>query len=195
MNEFIRNFAKAFNDIQHKGVDLNNNPMGSFFVAEDKLGHELDFSEAGAATLRSNSNSYYQLTAANFKVADASKDPNFLATAIRPDLENGEGNQSLVEEMQKLQKDVPLYRGASGEQFLQTIFGDVTVDAEESKLLCDNYSIIVNTVEKQRTSISGVDEDEEALDLVKFQNAYNLCSKVVQVLSEMYDRLITSTGV
>lgn len=195
MNEFIRNFAKAFNDIQHKGVDLNNNPMGSFFVAEDKLGHELDFSEAGAATLRSNSNSYYQLTAANFKVADASKDPNILATAIRPDLANGESNQSLVEEMQKLQKDVPLYRGASGEQFLQTIFGDVTVDAEESKLLCDNYSIIVNTVEKQRTSISGVDEDEEALDLVKFQNAYNLCSKVVQVLSEMYDRLITSTGV
>ena len=50
-------------------------------------------------------------------------------------------------------------------------------------------------VEKQRTSISGVDEDEEALDLVKFQNAYNLCSKLVQIMSEMYDRLITNTGV
>lgn len=195
MNEFIRNFAKAFNDIQHKGVDLYDNPMGSFFVAEDKLGHELDFSEAGAATLRSNSNSYYRLTAANFKVTDASKDPNILATAIRPDLANGVSNQSLVEEMQKLQRDVPMYRGANGEQFLATIFGDITVDAEESQLLCDNYTTIVNTVDKQRTSISGVDEDEEALDLVKFQNAYNLCSKVVQVLSEMYDRLITSTGV
>ena len=57
MNEFLRNFAKAFNDIQHKGVDLYNNPMGSFFVAEDKLGNELDFSEAGAASLRSNSHS------------------------------------------------------------------------------------------------------------------------------------------
>ena len=195
MNEFLRNFAKAFNDIQHKGVDLYNNPMGSFFVAEDKLGNELDFSEAGAASLRSNSNSYYQLTAANIKIADASRDPNIFATAIRPDLANGESNQSLVEELQKLQRDVPMYRGASGEQFLNTIYGDITVDAEESELLCENYTTIMNTVDKQRTSVSGVDEDEEALDLVKFQNAYNLCSKVVQVLSEMYDRLVTSTGV
>lgn len=195
MNEFLRNFTKAFNDIQHKGVDLYGNPMGSFFVAENKLGLELDFSEAGSNVLRSNSNSYYQLTASNVKVADASKDPNIFATATKPNQDNGESNQSLSEEMMKLYTDVPMYRGANGKQFLATIYGDVTVDMEESELLCDNYTTIVNTVEKQRTSISGVDEDEEALDLVKFQNAYNLCSKVVQVLSEMYDRLITSTGV
>ena len=39
----------------------------------------------------------------------------------------------------------------------------------------------------QRQSVSGVDEDEEALDLVKFQNAYNLASKMVSVMAEMYD--------
>jgi len=44
-------------------------------------------------------------------------------------------------------------------------------------------------------SISGVDEDEEALDLVKFQNAYNLSSKMISVLTEIYDRLILETGV
>lgn len=195
MNEFLRNFSKAFNDIQHTGVDLYNNSMGSFFVAEDKQGHELDFSEAGEKVLRSNSNSYYQLTAANIKIADACKDPNIFATFTKNSSSDGESQQSLVEDLMKLQKDVPMYRGASGDQFLQTMIGDVTVDYEESELLCDNYTTIVNTVEKQRTSISGVDEDEEALDLVKFQNAYNLCSKVVQVMSEMYDRLITSTGV
>ena len=101
----------------------------------------------------------------------------------------------MIEEMQKLQKDVIMYRGSGGDQFLATMISDVTVDTQESSLLSDNYTTIVNTVEKQRTSISGVDEDEEALDLVKFQNAYNLCSKVVQIMSEMYDRLITNTGV
>ena len=88
-----------------------------------------------------------------------------------------------------------MYRGSGGDQFLATLISDVTVDSEESELLSKNYSTITNIVDKQRTSISGVDEDEEALDLVKFQNAYNLCSKVVQIMSEMYDRLITSTGV
>ena len=44
-------------------------------------------------------------------------------------------------------------------------------------------------------SISGVDRDEEAMNLVKYQNAYELSSKMIQVLTEIYDRLILETGV
>jgi flagellar hook-associated protein 1 FlgK len=44
-------------------------------------------------------------------------------------------------------------------------------------------------------SVFGVDEDEEALNLVKFQNAYNLNAKVISVLSQIYDKLINETGV
>ena len=40
-----------------------------------------------------------------------------------------------------------------------------------------------------------MDEDEEALDMLKFQNAYNLASKMIQTMTEMYDRLILETGV
>ena len=44
-------------------------------------------------------------------------------------------------------------------------------------------------------SISGVDEDEEAVNLVKYQHGYNLACQMIQTLSEMYDRLILETGV
>ena len=44
-------------------------------------------------------------------------------------------------------------------------------------------------------SISGVDTDEESLNLVEFQHAYNLASHLIQVLTEVYDRLILQTGV
>ena len=44
-------------------------------------------------------------------------------------------------------------------------------------------------------SVSGVDKDEEALNLVKYQNSYTLASKMIQTLSECYDRLILQTGV
>lgn len=195
MNEFLRAFTKAFNDIQHKGVDLYKNPMQSFFVAESVQGTELGFTDADSDVVRSNGDSYYRLTASNLKVANACDDPSIFATADLENFENGQDYQEMIEEMMKLQKDVVMYRGSGGDQFLATMISDVTVDTEESVLLSDNYTTIVNIVEKQRTSISGVDEDEEALDLVKFQNAYNLCSKVVQIMSEMYDRLITSTGV
>jgi flagellar hook-associated protein 1 FlgK len=43
--------------------------------------------------------------------------------------------------------------------------------------------------------VSGVDEDEEALYLVKFQNAYNMASKVISIMAELYDKLINETGV
>ena len=41
----------------------------------------------------------------------------------------------------------------------------------------------------------GVDNDEEALNLVKFREAYNLAAKMMSIMQEIYDRLINGTGV
>ena len=46
----------------------------------------------------------------------------------------------------------------------------------------------------QRQSVSGVDEDEEALDLVKFQNAYNASSRFMTVISDMIEHIVTRLG-
>ena len=54
---------------------------------------------------------------------------------------------------------------------------------------------MTKTVNNQRISISGVDSDEEAISLVKFQNAYDLASRMIQTFTEIYDRLILQTGV
>ena len=57
------------------------------------------------------------------------------------------------------------------------------------------YSDISKAITNQRLSVAGVDNDEEALNLVKFQEAYNLSAKMMQVFTEIYDRLILQTGV
>ena len=72
---------------------------------------------------------------------------------------------------------------------------DITVDVDKTNTNYKNYFNLQTAVNNQRTSVSGVDEDEEALNLIKFQNAYNLASKVISVLAEMYDKLINETGV
>jgi flagellar hook-associated protein 1 FlgK len=58
-----------------------------------------------------------------------------------------------------------------------------------------NQDDILYTIDSQRQSVSGVDQNEEASDLVKFQNLYNLASKVISILNEVYDKLIEETGV
>ena len=57
------------------------------------------------------------------------------------------------------------------------------------------YSNLEQTIANQRTSVSGVDEDEEALNLVKFQYSYNMASKIISVMNQMLDKLINDTGV
>ena len=58
-----------------------------------------------------------------------------------------------------------------------------------------SYQNIAKTIDTQRLSVSGVDTEEESLNLVQYQRAYNLASQMIQVLTEVYDRLILQTGV
>ena len=87
------------------------------------------------------------------------------------------------------------YRGSKAGEFLQCILSDVALNASNANTFAANYENISKSVDNQRISISGVDEDEEAVNLVKYQNGYNLASKMIQTLTEIYDRLILQTGV
>lgn len=197
MNEFLRNFCKRFNEIEQTGNYIDSNgdlqKMGSFWMAWDSVKHEeYDMTENNALT--STSNSYYRLTAANIAVARASvKDPLIFSTSVDP--LNGQDKFDVAEQLLELKSNEVMYRGCGASEFLECMYSDVSVDTEEAKLFTQNYEDINNTIENQRLSVKGVDEDDEAMDLLKFRNAYNLCSQVVSVLTEMYDRLILETGV
>ena len=51
---------------------------------------------------------------------------------------------------------------------------------------------IVQAVTSQRLSVAGVDIDEEAMSLARYQEAYNLAAKVIAVMNETYDTLINT---
>ena len=121
------------------------------------------------------------------------QDPNYFSTST--EINNGEAKYDIVEKLLTLQKDVTMFRGDNAESFLETLLSDITVDVDKTNISYKNYYNLQTAVGNQRTSVSGVDEDEEALNLIKYQNAYNLASKVISVMSEMYDKLINETGV
>lgn len=51
---------------------------------------------------------------------------------------------------------------------------------------------ILRQVEAQRESISGVNMDEEAADLMRFQQAYQSSARVIQLSSELFDSILNS---
>lgn len=206
INEFLRNFTEMFNDIQKQGETLDGEQMGSFFVAKTGTEKVFDFEgwgkdadlEADGITpireIRSDSNGYHQLTAFNATVNDKSiKDPAYFSTT--KSVTNGADAVDLLDDMMDLQANVTMFRGDNAEAFLETLLSDIAVDTEKNTVFYKNYFNMETVISNQRMSVSGVDEDEEALNLVKFQNAYNLSSKVISVMSEIYDKLINETGV
>ena len=190
------------------GVDINDDRMGAFFISKDRLDlsveHQMREKTSNAtfysAQDTSDSNkkyeSYYLLTAKNVSVAKQSdKDAGIFATTVHGNYSSGVDAADLIVKLQPLQSKTKLFRGGGGNAFLQCIYSDVTVETQECKIFTKNFENIGESITQQRMSISGVDEDEEALDLMKFQNAYNLASKCISVFSEIYDRLILNTGV
>lgn len=203
MNEWLRTFAEKFNDILTDGYTGENIPGIKMFTAdmatEDEqfdLPDELRFDKGNSVTVKVNDDSYYRLTAKNLSIMAAMEhDPSLLAT--KSNAGDGVEQGDLIDSIKSMinTKDKISFRGSSPSEFLQSVLSDVALNASRSNTFHQSFSDISYTIDTQRHSISGVDEDEEAINLVKYQNGYNLASKMIQVLTEVYDRLILQTGV
>lgn len=195
MNEWLRDFSKALNDIFTEGWTENNEDAGILFTANYPNG-EGQYNEAELNDSRRNGKGYYYMTAGNASVTtQLDKDPSKLGT--RSDARNG------VEECEQVKKVISLmsdtnqfsFRGRDAGGFLECVLSDVALNAGNANTLYSTYLSLETSIDNQRISISGVDEDEEAVSLVKYQNSYTLASKMISTLTEIYDRLILQTGV
>lgn len=205
MNEWIRCYAKTFNDImtQDGAVDNYGNDAQFMFRANMATDNaQWSFKDSyvveadGSYTIANSSDSYYWLTAMNFAVSsEMLKDPSLMATHTGNADE--ESKYDIVEDLIDLKTNVDRmkFRGCSSSQFLQCILSDISLNAQSANDFSGSYAVISETIQNQRLSVFGVDEDEEAVNLVKYQNAYTLASKMIQTLTEVYDRLILETGV
>lgn len=211
MNEWLRTFSQKFNDILTSGYTADNEngvPMFTGNLATDDEQFDFpddtrydsftyeDFLNNGPLTVNVADDSYYRITASNFDVLEAMElDPSLLATKY--DIADGVEQSDLLQDLKDMayDKDKMSFRGCSAAEFLQCVLADVALNASRANTFYSSYSGVANTIENQRLSISGVDEDEEAVNLVKYQNGYNLASKMIQTLTEVYDRLILETGV
>lgn len=210
MNEWARTFASKFNEILADGFDLYGNPGNILFSANhetDKeqylftqgIGVEYKDKNGNVQTYDSVSmkdDSYYRLTAKNFSVLNSMlDDPDLLATKV--DEAAGVDEYGNVEKLIKMITDKAevSFRGASCSEFLTCILSDIALNANNANNFYGNFNNVGKAIDNQRLSISGVDTDEEAVNLVKYQNAYTLASKMIQTLTEVYDRLILETGV
>ena len=192
MNAWIRGFVDKVNDIFTVGFDAYGNEAGILFTGNKANGEQYSEDELQD----DEADGLYELTAGNIAIADELiADAGLLGT--RKDAGNGVEECDQIKEVITLltSRDKFSFRNGNAGQLLESILSDVALNASNANTFCTTYQGLQTSIDNQRTSISGVDEDEEAVSLVKYQNAYTLSSKMIQVLTEIYDRLILQTGV
>lgn len=170
LNKFAQTFSDSFNKILSNGDWGDNTPV-DFFTS--KYG-----------------DSY--VTAANMSVNSAFIGNNKLLPTTYDNAE-GASESQMFKDLYALRNEKTI-NNTNFEGYLYSIVTSISVDSSRTQAFYKNYANIGATIDNQRTSVSGVDEDEEGVDLVKFQNAYNLSSKMISVMNEIYNKLINETG-
>ena len=223
MNEWVRDYAAAFNSIyggeDTRDFDEKDRTGAIFFTGDNKVTGDQyaletkgDYSSLYAwyasqgqkekdgglirATYKSSEDGYYALTGGNFAVENSvENDPRTFAThTVEWD---GESKYDSVSELLDLSTnlDKMRFRGCDARSFLTCLMGDAALNANSASSFSAVYGSIEESIQNSRYSISGVDTDEEAANMIKFKSAYNLASKMISVLNECYERLILETGV
>ena len=204
MNEWIRDFVQKVNDIFTAGLTGDGEDAGILFtgIYPNNSG---EYREDELNDSRHNGKGYYYITAGNVTIADeVNKNPSLLGTRENVDDTKTEGEeQDGVEQNNQVRKIISMisdinqfsFRGRDAGGFLECVLSDAMLNAANADTFYATYLSLESNIDNQRISIFGVDEDEEAISLIKYENSYTLASKMISVLTEIYDRLILETGV
>jgi flagellar hook-associated protein 1 len=161
--------ANALNTANAAGFDLNGNPGGNLFVAPPLSG-------AGAA--------------ANLAVLIT--DPKLIA-ASSDGTPGSNGNVAVLSAVQN--------QAVAGGQtpigyYSNMVFG-LGNNVSNSSAELSSSQLVLNQLNDQRGSISGVNLNAEAANMLQYQNAYDAAAKVVTTINDMLNTVInmgTLTG-
>ncbi|MCR5772526.1 MAG: flagellar hook-associated protein FlgK [Butyrivibrio sp.] len=194
MNEWIRNFSREVNNITTTGF-TSTGESGCYMLTGDRtVSTNTSAAQYTFEELSTTNYGYYYLKGDNFAVYSA-MEHNADLLATKSDITEGDDEFGNIDKLGDMFNSKEIFRGATSGEFLDKLLADAALNSSNATTMEKTYTALRNTIGNQRLSVSGVDEDEEAANLVKFQNAYTLSSKVVQTLTEMYDQLILNTGV
>ncbi len=206
MNTWIRGFADKVNEIFNAGTNAYGdsgaaNKGNILFTGYDNVsGKQYTLDELLNGTTQNGYGGYYLLTAGNFSINEAllseyGGDADLLGTRSSDKVGVEECEQVKEVITMLTSKEKFSFRNASANQMLELLLSDIALNASNANTFQTTYEGLKTSIDNQRASISGVDKDEEAVSLVKYQNSYTLASKMIQTLTEIYDQLILNTGV
>ncbi|MEZ5460091.1 MAG: flagellar basal body rod C-terminal domain-containing protein [Steroidobacteraceae bacterium] len=89
----------------------------------------------------------------------------------------------------------PLFDGGSTSvgDAVTTMTSDIGTRTQQAQINRDAQSVILQESVQQRSNANGVNLDEEAANLLRFQQAYQAAAQLVRIAGEMFDALLDAS--
>jgi len=177
LDTLAKEFAEGFNAIHVAGYDLDGNAGVDFFT--------YDGTDFTAASIRVNA-----AIVADCRLVAAAGEES-------PGVSDGGGSNALTLSrwMQGLDADgQPDSTAVVVSEYMQDMSTQIGLETEQAQKMVENQETLLALIENQRSAISGVDIDEEATNMIRFQHAYNAAARYVTVIDEMLEVIINGLG-
>lgn len=202
LNTIARNFALAFNEGIVNGEKVSNGyadgytfnsaedattPAGiRFFCTDERYSNE--FAD-GWVTEADRINGYQDLNAKNISLSKEVLDDigNLFKSFESPENNN---DTEAIKSLLSFTENSKLFGTSNLEDYVSGMITNLGVDADVSKKISESHSAIMLQLENQRESFSGVSMDEEATNLVRYQQMYEAAAKVMSTFSDIYETLV-----
>ena len=157
--------ANAVNGVQAQGYDLNGNPGTNLFTPPPVNG-------TGAAA----------------SLSVAITDPALIAASS----DGSVGSNGNAEAMYALSNQ-PIIAGQDPTDYYSGIVSNIGSAASSASAEQSASNLILQQLQDQRSSVSGVSLDEEAANLVQYQDAYQASAQVITTINDMMYAVINMT--
>jgi flagellar hook-associated protein 1 FlgK len=169
IDEFAGLIANKVNDLSVTGYGLNDtgtNPPGRNFFDPQ------------------NGN----ITAANIEISSDIKDhPENIPIADTP---SEPGNAEVALKLGQIASDQTFSNGQTPSDYYTEIIGKIGTMGQEANTGSSTTKLVTDQLTSQRDSLIGVNLDEESINLIKFQKAFEACARIITVTDEMLKTVI-----
>ena len=163
INESAVSLANEVNKVHVKGFNLTGLSGLNFF--KDTISGAGDFSLS----------------------AEILSDSSLIATSSEPDVS---GDSTSAQAIVELQYD-EIINGKSVLDNYNTLIGDVGNRVQEATFVRQNQEKIVQQLQIQKSSITGVSLDEEMTQLIQFEQAYGAAAKMISTVDELMQTILS----
>ncbi|MCI8665829.1 MAG: flagellar hook-associated protein FlgK [Dorea sp.] len=225
VNTFATEFNKANTVLGADGKPTNlTDEKGNVIIPKDKDGNPILAKDAnGQPIVDANGQPIYayplfetndgsaEFTASNIKIAAGWANGTY---GIRPsnnyvtlDKETGStANENILNMVKLLEKDISFgaknlagnkitfYNGSFHDCFAN-IEATLGIDYKSANTMLANQISVLNETSNSRDAVSGVQLDEEGMDLLHYNQSYSAAARFLTTLDEALDKLINGTGV